>query len=33
MRRNYKWSASRIEFELTREGVVVSRRKISRVLL
>lgn len=33
MRREHKWSASRIGFELTQEGVVVSRRTISRVLL
>lgn len=32
MRREHKWSASRIEFELALEGVVVSRRTISRLL-
>lgn len=30
MRRKHKWSAARIEFELDREGIVLSRRTISR---
>ena len=33
MRRQHKWSAARIEFELTREGIAISRRTVSRVLL
>ena len=33
MRREHKWSAARIEFELAQEGVMISRRTISRVLL
>lgn len=33
VRREHKWSASRIEFELALEGVVVSRRTIARILL
>ncbi|WP_353810454.1 IS481 family transposase [Agromyces sp. SYSU T00194] len=32
MRRDFKWSASRIEFELAKEGVVISRRTVTRVL-
>jgi transposase InsO family protein len=33
MRREHKWSAARIEFELKHEGIRLSRRTISRVLL
>ena len=33
MRREHKWSASRIEFELALEGTTTSRRTISRILL
>lgn len=33
MRREHKWSAARIEFELARQGVTVSRRTVSRILL
>ena len=33
MRRDHKWSAARIEFELTLVGIAVSRRTISRILL
>lgn len=33
LRREHKWSASRIEFALALEGVSVSRRTISRILL
>ena len=33
MRREHKWSAARIEFELARRGVTVSRRTVSRILL
>lgn len=33
MRRDHKWSASRIEFELALENVSVSRRTIARLLL
>ncbi|WP_426168225.1 IS481 family transposase [Microbacterium sp. DWRC1-3] len=32
LRSDYKWSASRIEFELAQEGVAVSRRTITRIL-
>lgn len=33
MRRERKWSAARIEFELAREGTAISRRTVSRILL
>lgn len=33
LRREHTWSASRIEFELAPEGVIVSRRTISLILL
>lgn len=33
MRREHKWSAARIEFELTLVGIAISRRTISRILL
>ena len=33
MRREHKWSAGRIAFELAHEGVVISRRTVSRILL
>ena len=33
VRREHKWSAARIEFELDLEGVPVSRRTVSRILL
>jgi transposase InsO family protein len=32
VRRDHKWSASRIEFELAQEYVVISRRTITRIL-
>jgi transposase len=32
MRREHKWSAARIAFELGREGVPVSRRTVTRLL-
>jgi len=32
MRREHKWSASRIEFELALEGITISRRTVSRIL-
>lgn len=32
LRREYKWSASRIAFELEREGVCLSRRTVTRLL-
>ena len=33
MRRERKWSAARIEFELGLEGTAISRRTVSRILL
>lgn len=33
VRREHKWSAARIEFELALEGVAISRRTVTRILL
>lgn len=33
MRRQHKWSAARIEFELDSDGITLSRRTVSRILL